>query len=88
MRGRFNALGFARIASLLKQSLQPIRSLRGPLTPTLFPKGGEGVKIGLALALAFSLSACGVKSDLVRPDGKPTPKDQHDPSRPPNPIGQ
>jgi predicted small lipoprotein YifL len=46
------------------------------------------VKIALALALAFSLSACGVKSDLVKPDGKPTPKNQHDPSRPPNPIGQ
>lgn len=42
----------------------------------------------LAFLLAFSLSACGVKSDLVRPDGKPTPKDQRDPSRPPNPIGQ
>jgi predicted small lipoprotein YifL len=41
-----------------------------------------------ATALAFSLSACGVKSDLVKPDGKPTSKDQHDPSRPPNPIGQ
>jgi len=41
-----------------------------------------------AVSLAFSLSACGVKSDLVRPDGKPAPKDQRDPSRPPNPIGQ
>jgi hypothetical protein len=46
------------------------------------------VAVLAAVALAFSLSACGVKSDLVKPDGKPTPKDQHDPSRPPNPIGQ
>ncbi|HVZ69002.1 MAG TPA: lipoprotein [Rhizomicrobium sp.] len=41
-----------------------------------------------AMAFALSLTACGVKSDLVRPDGKPTTKDQRDPSRPPNPIGQ
>jgi hypothetical protein len=46
------------------------------------------VAILTAIAFAFSLSACGVKSDLVKPDGKPTPKDQRDPSRPPNPIGQ
>jgi predicted small lipoprotein YifL len=42
----------------------------------------------LALLLAFGISACGVKSELVKPDGKPTPKDQRDPSRPPQPIGQ
>jgi len=42
----------------------------------------------LTALIAISLTACGVKSDLVRPDGKTTTKDQHDPSRPPNPIGQ
>lgn len=42
----------------------------------------------LSVLLALSLCACGVKSDLVRPDGKPTSKDQRDPSRPPHPIGQ
>jgi len=42
----------------------------------------------LATAFALTVSACGVKSDLMKPDGKPTPKDQRDPSRPPNPIGQ
>jgi len=42
----------------------------------------------MALALMFSVAACGVKSELVKPDGKPTPKDQHDPSKPPSPIGQ
>ena len=45
-------------------------------------------RIFLATALALTVSACGVKSDLMKPDGKPTPKDQRDPSRPPNPIGQ
>jgi len=45
-------------------------------------------RIFLATAFALTVSACGVKSDLMKPDGKPTPKDQRDPSRPPNPIGQ
>jgi hypothetical protein len=38
------------------------------------------------LGLALSLSACGVKSDLMMPDGKPTPKGQKDPSKPPPPM--
>jgi predicted small lipoprotein YifL len=42
----------------------------------------------LALALVLSLGACGVKSDLLMPDGKPTPKSQQDPSKPTHPIGQ
>jgi predicted small lipoprotein YifL len=37
----------------------------------------------LAIALAIALSSCGVKNDLVLPDGKPTPKGQKDPSKPP-----
>ena len=37
----------------------------------------------IVLALALSVSACGVKSDLVMPDGKPTPKGEKDPSKPP-----
>jgi predicted small lipoprotein YifL len=35
------------------------------------------------LSLAVLLSACGVKNDLVMPDGKETPKGQQDPSKPP-----
>jgi len=46
------------------------------------------MRILLSLIVALALSACGVKSDLVMPNGKPTPKSQHDPSRPPQPIGQ
>ncbi len=42
----------------------------------------------LALALALGVAGCGVKSDLVLPDGKPTPKGQKDPSKPPNPQQQ
>lgn len=39
---------------------------------------------GLALAVA----SCGVKSDLVKPNGQATSKDQTDPSKPPYPIGR
>ena len=44
----------------------------------------------LALAFAFLLSAsgCGVKSDLVRPNGQPTQKSDKDASKPPSPIGR
>jgi len=37
----------------------------------------------LAISLALSLSSCGVKNDLVLPDGKPSPKGEKDPSKPP-----
>jgi predicted small lipoprotein YifL len=38
--------------------------------------------------LALMLASCGVKNDLVLPDGKQTAKGQHDPSKPPQPIGE
>ena len=41
-------------------------------------------RIVLAALIALSLAGCGVKSDLVRPDGTPTPKGQKDPSKPPS----
>jgi hypothetical protein len=43
----------------------------------------------LLLTLAAALLAgCGVKNDLVKPNGQPTPKNQTDPSKPPYPIGR
>ena len=42
----------------------------------------------LALAILFAVAGCGVKSDLETPDGKTTPKTQHDPSKPPSSIGR
>lgn len=42
----------------------------------------------IVVAALLLLAACGVKNDLVLPDGKPTAKGQHDPSKPPLPIGQ
>ena len=41
-------------------------------------------RIILAFFLALSVSGCGVKSDLVLPDGKPSPKGEKDPSKPPS----
>ena len=37
----------------------------------------------VAIALALSVGGCGVKSDLLMPNGKPTPKGEKDPSKPP-----
>jgi len=40
-------------------------------------------KLVLLLMLA-SLAACGVKNDLVKPNGQSSPRGETDPSRPPN----
>jgi hypothetical protein len=39
-------------------------------------------------ALALAVASCGVKNDLVKPNGQTTPKDTPDPSKPPYPIGR
>jgi predicted small lipoprotein YifL len=41
------------------------------------------MKLRLILAIALTFASCGVKNDLVLPDGKPSPKGQKDPSKPP-----
>jgi len=46
------------------------------------------LRILLVIGLAIAVPACGVKSNLITPAGKTTPKGQKDPSRPPQPIGQ
>ena len=38
--------------------------------------------------MAVALAACGVKSDLTRPNGQPNPPGTQDPSKPPSPIGR
>lgn len=45
-------------------------------------------RLVIAFALALAVPGCGVKTDLLMPNGKHTPKDQKDPSQPPQPIGQ
>jgi hypothetical protein len=40
------------------------------------------------MLLALAVSSCGVKNDLIKPNGQTTPKDTPDPSKPPYPIGR
>ena len=42
----------------------------------------------LLVALSLVVASCGVKNDLARPDGKPNPRDETDPSKPPYPVGR
>ena len=42
----------------------------------------------LVIGLSLTLACCGVKSDLTRPNGTPTPQGASDPSKPPYPIGR
>lgn len=44
-------------------------------------------RFALILLASLLLASCGVKSDLDMPNGKPTPSDEQDPSKPPHPIG-
>jgi predicted small lipoprotein YifL len=46
------------------------------------------LRLLLGLSLIFAMSACGVKNDLLMPNGKPTAKNEKDPSRPPRPLAQ
>ena len=39
-------------------------------------------------ALSVMVAGCGVKNDLMKPSGQPTPKTEHDPSKPPYPLGR
>lgn len=42
----------------------------------------------IVAALALLVTACGVKNDLVKPNGQSTSRDEPDPSKPPYPIGR
>lgn len=45
-------------------------------------------KLILVAMLSLVAASCGVKNDLMKPDGTATSRNQPDPSRPPNPIGR
>jgi hypothetical protein len=45
-------------------------------------------KLALLLAVALLVTACGMKSDLVKPNGQTTAKGEPDPSKPPFPLGR
>ncbi|HEY5338347.1 MAG TPA: hypothetical protein VIJ85_09105 [Rhizomicrobium sp.] len=46
------------------------------------------LRLVLIIGLALSLPACGVKNNLLLPNGKENPKGTKDPSRPTQPIGR
>jgi len=45
-------------------------------------------KLLVIAMLAFAVTACGVKNDLVKPNGQAPTKAEHDPSKPPYPLGR
>jgi predicted small lipoprotein YifL len=45
-------------------------------------------KLTLVAALAAGVAGCGTKTELLKPDGKPTPRNERDPSQPPSPISR
>jgi predicted small lipoprotein YifL len=45
-------------------------------------------RLATALALAIYIAGCGTKTELLKPDGKPTARDERDPSQPPSPISR
>ena len=44
------------------------------------------LRLLLILGLGLAVVSCGVKNDLIMPNGKDTPKNQKDPSKPPQPL--
>ena len=45
-------------------------------------------KLILLAAATLVLMSCGVKNDLVKPNGQATPRDEQNPSKPPYPLGR
>ena len=45
-------------------------------------------KLIILAALAVALTGCGVKNDLVKPNGQATSRDENNPSKPPYPLGR
>jgi predicted small lipoprotein YifL len=45
-------------------------------------------KLILLAALALAMTGCGVKNDLVKPNGQSAPRDENNPSKPPYPLGR
>lgn len=46
------------------------------------------LRLLLVCAIAVPATACGTKTELLMPDGKPTPRDKPDPSQPPSPLSR
>ena len=46
------------------------------------------LRVALIFGLAIAVASCGIKNDLIMPNGKDTPKNEKDPSKPPQPVGR
>lgn len=46
------------------------------------------LRLALIFGLAFAVASCGIKNDLLLPNGKENPKGEKDPSKPPHPLGR
>ena len=45
-------------------------------------------KLLILAAVAMALTACGVKNDLIKPNGQSTSRDDKNLSKPPYPLGR
>jgi hypothetical protein len=45
-------------------------------------------KLTLLAIVAIGIAGCGTKTELLKPDGKPTAHNERDPSQPPSPISR
>jgi len=48
----------------------------------------HALAVAVALSLMGTLSGCGVKDDLEKPNAKPMKKGEQNPSKPPSSLGQ
>ena len=46
------------------------------------------LRVAATLMLAVAVAGCGTKTELLKPDGKATARDEKDPSQPPNPLSR
>ncbi|HJT42984.1 MAG TPA: hypothetical protein VJ750_05725 [Rhizomicrobium sp.] len=44
--------------------------------------------LAILVLLSLAIAACGVKNDLIKPNGQSTSRDEPDPSKPPFPLGR
>ena len=45
-------------------------------------------RAAVIIALSLLAASCGVKNELVKPNGQPTQRTESDPSKPPYPLGR
>ena len=81
MEKRFSAVD----AKDARRTQNFLRALRAILPRALC---ASTATTALSLVLVLTLTGCGTKTELLRPDGKPNPAGTKDPSQPPSPISR